>query len=201
MDQIALKEQKKYTTLWERFPEYRSASPADVLTPIFLAYFKDQINKGDRIIDFGCGTGRSITFLSKLDLSISLLDFCDNCLDLEIFIQAMNPKSHIQFFQECLWDLTDAVKPADWILCLDVLEHIPEQKVDNALKSISSRMLKGGLISIWLTKDLFGEKIGEVLHLTIKSSHWWLKKIKRHFGNYHEIHSDKNALILAIFPK
>lgn len=201
MDWIALREREKYTVLWEKHPEYREKSSTDLLTPVFLAIFKDQIDKGDRVIDFGCGTGKSSKFLTKAGLDVFLVDFCENCLDIEIFIQAMRPKSNIQFFQECLWDLTEAVKPSEWIICFDVLEHIPEGKVDWVLEEMASRMKKGGLLHICLREDICGELIGDILHVTVKPENWWLKKIDRHFVGFRKLLSTKDNILIAVFSK
>lgn len=201
MDQIAFNEQRKYIALWKECSGYRNLSPADYLTPCFIAFFKKQLNKGEGVIDFGCGPGRSAVPLRAAGLRVHLIDFCDNCLDAEIFLQTVGPNPPISFFQECLWGLPNSIKPAEWIICFDVLEHIPEEKVDSVLEAIASRMQKGGLFSICLRHDLCGVIIGEVLHLTVKPAAWWRKKINRYFSISHEFDLAKEYLVVALSPK
>jgi SAM-dependent methyltransferase len=179
MDPIAIREKQKYETIWGSFPEYRKESPADYLTVEFLRYFQKQIKPGDSVIDFGCGPGRSTPHLLLAKLHVHLIDLCKNCLDPEIDLLVQESK--IQFTQGCLWDLPNALMPAEWLICFDVLEHLPPEKMTLAFSQMALRMKKGGLLSIALCEDGFGKAINEVLHLTIKNTTWWKRQIQRFF--------------------
>jgi 2-polyprenyl-3-methyl-5-hydroxy-6-metoxy-1,4-benzoquinol methylase len=196
MDELALKERHKYETIWKLVPEYRKDSPADSLTPVFLYSFDGQIQKGETVVDFGCGPGRSALPLLKAGLNVHLIDITEEALDIEIFLQHM--KSSLRFTESCLWDLPADLEPAEWILCFDVLEHIPEEKLASVLSGISSRMIKGGLLSIHLIEDQFGQVIGERLHLTIQSADWWKGKISQFFCLHKELFNDGTVLILLV---
>src|SRR5579872_4107618 len=141
LDPLYLKEKQKYTHLWRSVPEYREASAADHLAPACLAYFSKKILFGQRIIDFGCGAGRSaIPFLVK-GLQVILVDFAETCLDAEIFLHTASKKA--QFWEACLWNLPPELPAADWVVCFDVLEHVPEEKIDAALRGMAQRMKQG----------------------------------------------------------
>ena len=170
MDALARNEQHKYEKIWE-IPHYRGSS--DYWLPsLFLDHFKTQIYQGATLIDFGCGTGRSVPLLMQAGLQVNLLDIAENCLNPEIFLQTLGPNPPVHFFHECLWNLSPHIKPADWIISFDVLEHIPESKIDIVLKEMASHMKIGGLFTIALCKDNFGSWIGEPLHLTVKPATW-----------------------------
>lgn len=198
-DDTYLKEKQKYTRLWSSIPEYREASAADLLAPAFLSYFSPQLRPGQRIIDFGCGAGRSaIPFLSK-GLQVDLLDFAEPCLDPEIFLLTASQKA--LFWEACLWDLPPDLPAADWIVCFDVLEHLPEEKIGASLKGMAQKMKRGGLFSIDLCTDRFGSEIGDTLHLTLKPKEWWRNQISASFSLLEELANGEGCLVYTLKPK
>jgi 2-polyprenyl-3-methyl-5-hydroxy-6-metoxy-1,4-benzoquinol methylase len=74
VDHLAIREKKKYDVLWSDIPSYRTTSPADIFAPIFLELFQDHIKPGERVIDFGCGPGRSVFSLLACGLQVDLVD-------------------------------------------------------------------------------------------------------------------------------
>jgi 2-polyprenyl-3-methyl-5-hydroxy-6-metoxy-1,4-benzoquinol methylase len=199
MDSLYLSEKKKYTKLWSSIPEYRKAGAADFLAPAFLVYFSSKIEAGQRIIDFGCGTGRSaIPFLAK-GLHVDLVDFAEPCLDVEIFLRAA--AKQILFWEHCLWDLPAHLEPADWIVCFDVLEHVPEEKIEASLQGMAQRMKRGGLFCIDLRPDQFGATIQDTLHLTVKTKKWWHEQVSAFFSILEELGGEDECVIYALGPK
>lgn len=199
MDELAIQEKQKYDTIWGAFPEYRQDSPADYLIPVFLSYFENEIKPKDTFLDFGCGPGRSTILALEAQMRVHLVDISENCLDPEIFL--LHLKKAVQFTQGCLWDLPSEVKPAKWIICFDVLEHIPETKVEACLKGMSARMTEGGFFSIYLAEENFGQAIGQKLHLTIKPAEWWREKVAHYFRIENEFPTDEKTLALTLRKK
>jgi len=68
-------------------------------------------------------------------------------------------------------------KPADLVICTDVLEHVPEHLVDDVLADISSLALKAVYLTISTAPARKTFKDGDNLHLTQKPLSWWHKKI------------------------
>lgn len=197
-----LTEVDKYQRLWESVPEYREVSPADSLTPLFLDYFRKEIKKGDGVIDFGCGPGRSAIFLLKANLFVHLIDFCNNCLDPYIYLLTLDSNSSVKFSKASIYSLPSGIQRKEWIICFDVLEHIPEKMITKALKGMATRMGKGGLLGIALTEDSLGQMIGETLHLSIKPPSWWEKQICRFFHiDQLILVENKYALFIVRNPK
>ncbi len=198
MDDLASQEQSKYDRIWNSFPEYRLETPADCLTPVFLLHFQREMKKGQTVIDFGCGPGRSAVPLLDFGLKVHLVDISESSLDPEIFLLQMQSK--IAFTQSPLWSLPPQLKPADWGICFDVMEHIPESKVDDVFKAMALRIKKGALFSIFLQPDQFGQTIGESLHLTIRPGDWWRSKLNHHFSIDKVLLENEKKIVLAIFP-
>lgn len=182
MESRAQTEKTKYDVIWREYPNYRDCSPGEMFAPLFFDGFKNELRAGQTIIDFGCGTARvAKEFLSK-GLNVTLVDISPYCLDEEIRHMLTLLSNQIHFQQGCLWQLPEQLKSAYWIYCCDVLEHIPEDQIDRCLEEISKRMRFGGYFSICLKEDLTGKKIGEQLHLTIKSKQWWEKTLSKYFN-------------------
>jgi hypothetical protein len=70
-------------------------------------------------------------------------------------------------------------KPADLIVCTDVLEHIEPDKVDNVLRHLRSLSRKGLFAVIALTpaKQILSD--GRNAHLSLYSAPWWTDRVSR----------------------
>jgi hypothetical protein len=69
--------------------------------------------------------------------------------------------------------------PADLVLCIDVLEHVPEECVDEVLEEICSLSKKVIFLNIstrTATKILTD---GSNAHTTVKPQEWWQAKIDK----------------------
>jgi 2-polyprenyl-3-methyl-5-hydroxy-6-metoxy-1,4-benzoquinol methylase len=195
-----LSEKEKYDKLWATVPEYREVSPADFLTPLFLDYFGKEIKKGDGVIDFGCGSGRSSYHLLKAGLAPHLIDFSDQCLDPYIYLLTLGENPSVKFSKTSIYSLRNEIKAKEWIICFDVLEHIPEKMIKKSLKGIAERMIKGGVIGIALIEDSLGETIGETLHLCVKPANWWTKELSVFFQITQTILVENKYALFMLIP-
>lgn len=119
------------------------------------------------VIDFGCGTGRASLELSKRGLPVFLIDFADNCRDEE----AIN----LPFLE---WDLTHPMPPsAEYGICCDVMEHIPEEDVRKVISNIMQSATKV-FFSISTIHDICGSMIHDDLHVTVKPHEWWREMLQ-----------------------
>ena len=109
------------------------------------------------LLDFGCGQGRQYSEM-KVHNEWGILP--------ELYDPAVDGIS----------ELPDKV--FDGVICTDVLEHIPEDNVDQVLSDIFSRADKFVFLSIalFLTGDLLPD--GRDLHCTVESPEWWKERIR-----------------------
>lgn len=65
----------------------------------------------------------------------------------------------------------------DFVICSDVMEHVPRELVDNVLRDIFSFAEKHVWLSICCrpAKKFFPD--GRNLHLTLESSEWWNERV------------------------
>lgn len=178
--------------MWTEVPGYRMQSPGQTLVPTFLerALWKS----GDTLVDLGCGPGRAGLELSKAGLNVTLLDITKKAVDSEHF-------GALPFIEACLWEI-DGPSSWDWLFCCDVLEHIPPEHVDKVLDNMQVMTAKGAFMNIALWQEHWGSKIGETLHLSIESPHWWAGKVEQRWPIiWREISRDDRLLILTGPPK
>lgn len=177
---LSTQEKKKYEKMWD-VPSYRHTSPGYICLEILFDHFGKEIESGQSITDFGCGMGlTTMTFLEK-GLKVQLVDIATNCLQDKIEALLLLASDKVSFTQASLWDLPKSLPPTDWIYCVDVLEHIPTEKVDDCLIHMKNRCLKGGVLQVFLIDEPYGDLIEEKLHLTIKPLEWWKEKISKYF--------------------
>lgn len=75
----------------------------------------------------------------------------------------------------------------DGVVCTDVLEHCPEEDIDwvvDGLFSFATKFVYANIACYPAKKTLPN---GENAHCTIKSSNWWLEKIKAISSNHPDI--------------
>ena len=70
-------------------------------------------------------------------------------------------------------------RPVDIVVCTDVLEHIPEEDIDDTLKTIFSKARKAVFLSISckLASKVFSD--GTNAHVTVKPPSWWDERINK----------------------
>lgn len=164
-------ERAKYEALWAG-KGYRSGrSPGAAVAHGVLKALRP--SPGDTIVDYGAGPGKACAIFLDAGLKPTAVDIAENSLEPEL-------RDSIRFVRANLWDLPSL--RSDWCYCTDVLEHLPEDKVDEAVAGIAARTLRGGYIQVATVYDTNGPTLaGEHLHLTVKPSGWWAELVGRHF--------------------
>ena len=156
------KEKAKYEKVWKE-QAYHSRSPANRIRTVIWKEL--ELADGDRVIDLGCGTGRVATHFARKGVLMTCLDIADNtCQEFD------GP-----FIEACLWELPDIHFEKGY--CVDVLEHIPTDKVDEVIENIA-RVCDKVFFQIANFPHVFA---GETLHLTVRPAPFWEEKLKKCF--------------------
>ena len=163
-------ERSKYTRMWKE-DDYRFSSPGEGL--VRTAIKELGMVPPESVIDFGCGTGRAARRFKNRGFKELGIDIAPNSLDFDI---------GIEFREACLWSLPPFIV-ADWGFCCDVMEHIPPDKIDAVFKRIRAACTKGAFFQIAFGYEDWGDRIGEVLHLTVQSQDWWRQQMRNHWVN------------------
>ena len=180
-------ERLKYSKIWTEVPSYRVRSPGELLVPYFLRWAS--WTAGDTLLDAGSGGGKASIKLQEAGLTVTMLD---------ISKEGPAPEAKgIPFIEACLWELPGNLRAYDWIYCCDVLEHIPEEKVDLVFGGLANRMIKGAFFQIAMFPSTCN-CTGDTLHLTLKPENWWLERLTKYWKiGREEVTADRRLICLV----
>lgn len=85
--------------------------------------------------------------------------------------------------------------PHDFVVCMDVLEHIEPECIDNVLDDIKRVTLKGALLGITTIPAFTLLPDGRNAHILIQPFEWWKEKIESRFRIDFESHNQSHILM------
>lgn len=174
-DTAAEREREKYEQMWQ-CDAYRTFSPG--LHALEKLDLVSQLRAlGVRsLLDAGCGSGkfmRRILEQHGAEFTIRGFDIAGNCLD-----PWFAGREAGLLTTGCLWDEGALPAPNDAVICTDVMEHIPTDRVPAVLRNLRAAATRCVFFGIALFPDAFGPKVlGTPLHLTVQSADWWAEQI------------------------
>lgn len=162
-------ERNKYARMWA-VPDYRLYSPGAQYAR--QAYYFFDPKPGDTLLDLGCGTGRASAYFATRGLGVTLVDFVPSAVEVV----------GLPFVEACLWELPNNLQ-ADFTFCVDVLEHIPPERVAAVLTAIRGSTRKRAFVQVATRPDKFGAAIKETLHLSVHEADWWQAQLGAYFSD------------------
>ena len=94
-------------------------------------------------------------------------------------------------------DYDSEPEPTEFVTCIDVLEHIEPELLDNVLDDLQRVTLKYGLFTIHTGKAVKTLPDGRNAHLTQQPYTWWQPKIKERFDIVKEVAMDNGYLVFV----
>ena len=135
-------------------------------------------------------TGKSLrAWIEEID-QLMITHDCKNILDYGCGKARFWPAhwlEKIQGYDPAVENFSEEPRPADMVVCTDVMEHIPESSIDDTLKHINSLSNKWIFFVIDTKKAIKKFKNGENCHVTIKPPIWWQTKLNE-FCTRHTVH-------------
>src|SRR5690606_5284178 len=92
-----------------------------------------------------------------------------------------------------LW--ADELPSVDYGLCTDVMEHIPEAHVSETIANLGLAIKNGRLWSICHVPDMWGKRVGEKLHMTVRPNDWWVTELERYWCTVEVVKTSKGTSI------
>ena len=113
------------------------------------------------ILDYGCANGKFKVFMTKHKKHLSVSEY-----DPGIIGKDTPPK------------------PADYVVCCDVMEHVEENFLDSVMNHLKSLILKGGFFNISTKDAVTILSDGTNAHKIVKDGNWWVDIFKKYFDVY-----------------
>lgn len=129
--------------------------------------------KAESVLDYGCGKG---SLAKKLPFPIWEYD------------PAIPGKG-------------DVPRPADLVVCTDVLEHIEPEMLENTLRDLARCVLKAGYFVIHTSKAAKQLPDGRNTHLIQEGAEWWTNQLEKYFHVVKVITRQLPELIIVVGPK
>ncbi|MBW3539457.1 MAG: tetratricopeptide repeat protein [Planctomycetes bacterium] len=185
------RERAKYEQIWT-CDDYRTFSPGLVDADKVQLIERLRAHKVERVLDAGCGSGKLMRKLLEEhggEFRVHGMDISGNCLD--PFFDSIREQV---LTVGCLWKRDDFPGRFDAVICTDVLEHIPTDRVPEVLANFRGCASKLCYVAIALFPDGFGPKLlGEPLHLTVKEPAWWHERFTEAGFAVEWLHVEQNA--------
>lgn len=185
-------EQRKYESVWKE-NQYREFSPGQRAFHVFKLV--DRLREAGvwSVLDAGCGSGKLMKALIETPgetFNVRGFDIAGNCLD-----PYFRGREREFLDIGCLWDDKAMTRIFDAVICVDVLEHIPTDKIPDVLSNLRRCARKYCYLGIALHHDHYGPKLlGEPLHLTVQEPNWWLAALLRAgFPESKDVHIESDS--------
>jgi 2-polyprenyl-3-methyl-5-hydroxy-6-metoxy-1,4-benzoquinol methylase len=188
MTDLEITERKKYNHIW-KLDAYRVKCHGLNLWTQRRYLFPDDPKTA---IDLGYGTGRLVRQWHDEGIDGYGVDISENAADRQIMLDLGD---HLIIGP--LWDFTPPMR-CDIGVCADVLEHIPEERVDDVLRNIA-RSCKTAFLKIACFESHWD---GLKLHMTVRDPAWWIKRVADLGGEIEAIDQfSNNALFVWQTPE
>lgn len=114
--------------------------------------------KATSLLDYGCGSRRNLMKVLQLP-----------------------PEVVYEGYDPAVPEFSGAPYPADWVVCIDVLEHIEPSLLDNVLDHLQELCDPYGFFTIHCGPAAKVLSDGRNAHLIQENSDWWLPRLRQRF--------------------
>jgi ubiquinone/menaquinone biosynthesis C-methylase UbiE len=166
-NEIMEDQEKKYETAWRIGAEHNSRTALP-----FANHIASILPKDSSMLDLGCGDGMVISILNAKGFNAWGVDI--TLAGLGMKRKQYNESDHIPSFtidpsrytKAPLWDMPFVDRRFDYTFSCDVLEHIPENKLEKTIKEILR-------ITRYKTLHVIATFADRDFHPTVKPIDWW----------------------------
>lgn len=150
--------------------------------------------------DYGCGGNKHVDFVQHLSEQIQSRDILDYGCG-KAYLQKGLPFP-IQNYDPCTVEYNVVPRPADILVCTDVLEHIEPELLDDVLAHIAGLTKQVAFLNVATRPAVKFLPDGRNAHLIQESPSWWLKRLLAHMDltSFQVGKGEFNALMVPPMP-
>jgi hypothetical protein len=160
-------ERDKYTDIWNA-QDYSSANNSG-----FAEMLINKYRIGGRCLEIGAGKGTLIKQLQQRGIQVHGLD-----------ITMAGFRANTIGIEAPAWDTGLPDKSYDFTFSKDVLEHIPENRIQQTIKEIA-RITKKGTIHNVSDREAVKDYNRHKVHLTVRPIEWWREQFRKENINFY----------------
>lgn len=135
-----------------------------------IANFAMQL-EADNIIDYGCGKG--------------------------MLAKEIGDKIEVVEYDPAIEGKDKDPKACDMLVCVDVMEHIEPECVNDVISHMAEKTLKGAFITICTVPAKKVLSDGRNAHICLESLGWWVDKFANYFGHIVVLTGDKTFALMV----
>jgi len=120
---------------------------------------KNIIKEGMKVLDLGCGTGITTKYIVELGAKVTGIDISPKLIE---FARENSNHENIEYLIHDITDFNPGKKTFDAICLIDIMEHIPIEKIPKLIKNIKKCSHKNTIIylnipdarlQLWMKKN------------------------------------------------
>lgn len=173
-----------YDTIFAVYPKYNGAIGYKLR--IVLDWVKR--NKFKEVLDVGCGRGHYLKLFSENGIKATGLEpskyISDNLKEFKII-------------NDDILGFSEYSRKWEAIICMDVLEHIEPNKIEENIKALSV-LSKHAILGIANHSDIWH---GTQLHLIRQTLPWWIDKLSKYFVEINSLFKSDRFFIFEVQTK
>lgn len=183
-----MEEVEKYTRLWDLPKGYGNnySHPywQEIVSFLSAALHDRDLKPGLTLLDVGGGNGSLRKSFEDVGVSYTSLDLAPNS-GADIIADISDPQ-------------VISAGSFDYGISIDVMEHLPTDRVDDALANIRQAVKHSVAFLISTRPDRGGKKIGQTLHLTVQPPAWWVAQLSKHWGDVQLIREVRGEYCMVV---
>jgi len=106
----------------------------------------------------------------------------------------------VQMYDPAIPKWSDTPEPSEMVACIDVLEHIEPQLLENVLDDLQRVTRRIGLFTVSTEPAMKELEDGRNAHLIIQPAYWWLPKLMERF-ELHTFQRREDGFLVLMMAK